>query len=124
MRFTLKPVMDVDMLRALVKKCDETYLGKIFKAMYLLAFFSFLRLSNLVPHSLTTFCFRKHLTQDDLFFKSNSATILVKWSKTMQLNDQVKLITIPYLGNEICPVSALREVLKIVPKMLRYFSFF
>ena len=111
----LKAIIDPDTLRAIVRSCEDTYMGLIFKSMYLLGFFSFLRLSNLVPHSVATFDCKKHLAQGDIFFKDNSAVILVKWSKTMQLNNQVKLITIPKLNNDICPVSALRDVLALTP---------
>ena len=116
LRFTLKPIMNIETLSAFVKQCDKTPLGKVFKAMYLVAYFSFLRLSNLVPHSIAAFSYKKHLTQDDIFFKTDSAVCLVKWSKTMQLNDKVKLITIPKLDNCLCPVAALREVLRISPR--------
>ena len=64
----LKSITDPDTLRSLVRACEGTYMGLIFKAMYLLGFFSFLRLSNLVPHSVATFDFQKHLAQGDIFF--------------------------------------------------------
>ena len=58
-------------------------------------FFSFLRLSNLVPHVVTQYSPLKHLSRGDVIFRPGKAVILVKWSKTMQNNDQVKLITVP-----------------------------
>ena len=116
MAYKLKSIIDPPTLRSLVQASENTYMGLIFKAMYLLGFFSFLRLSNLVPHSTSTFDFRKHLTREDVFFKQDSAIILLKWSKTMQLNNQIKLITIPKLNNDLCPVSALRDVLTLVPQ--------
>ena len=41
-RIKLHNIVDINFLKEIVKKCDCTYLGKIFKAMYLLAFFWFL----------------------------------------------------------------------------------
>ena len=46
----LNKVIDIALLKQIVQQCDLTYMGQIFKAVYLLSFFSFLRLSNLVPH--------------------------------------------------------------------------
>ena len=112
----LKTIIDIPCLKAIAHACDSTYMGQIFKAIYLLYFFSFLRLSNLVPHTKSTFSVLKHLTQDDIFFKENSALMLIKCSKTMQLNKDAKLITIPSLQNDICPVQAIRRVLTLVPK--------
>ena len=83
--------------------------------MYLMGFFSFLRLSNLVPHTQQQFSPLKHLTPQDIFFKQDSAIILLKWSKTLQFNNQIKLLHIPFLKNALCPVVALKNVLKIVP---------
>ena len=39
-----------------------------FTALYLLAFFSFLRLSNMVPHSFGTFDILRHLARGDIIF--------------------------------------------------------
>ena len=47
----LKKVIDIPTLQLIVRLCDTTYMGQVFKAVYTVAFFSFLRLSNLVPHS-------------------------------------------------------------------------
>ena len=51
----LKKIIDIDTLQLLVRTCDSTYMGQVFKAVYTMAFFSFLRLSNLVPHSVHKF---------------------------------------------------------------------
>ena len=42
----LKKVIDIPTLQLIVRLCDTTYMGQVFKAVYTLAFFSFLRLSN------------------------------------------------------------------------------
>ena len=42
--------------------------------------------------------------------------ILVKWSKTMQNNNQIKLITVPRISNSsICPVRATSNLLTLTP---------
>ena len=55
LQLKLNNIIDVDLLKKIVAQCDFTYMGQIFKAVYLLSFFSFLQLSNLVPHSRTGF---------------------------------------------------------------------
>ena len=57
LRVTLHSVIDIPLLSKIVAQCDSMAMGQVFKAMYLLGFFSFLRLSNLVPRSITTFSY-------------------------------------------------------------------
>ena len=45
-------IIGIQDLYSLVRFCDKIYMGKVFKAVFLLAFFGFFRLSNLCPHSL------------------------------------------------------------------------
>ena len=103
--------------KAILQCCDLTYMGQIFKAVYLTSFFSFLRLSNLVPHSTGQFSQLKHLARGDVVFSFDKVVILLKWSKTMQCNNGIKLITIPRISNSIlCPVTALANLLTLTPK--------
>ena len=44
-------IIGISMLQIIVQVCDTMYMGQIFKAIYLLAFYNFLILSNLVPHA-------------------------------------------------------------------------
>ena len=85
----LNKIIEVKLLNEIVSQCDLTYMGQIFKGLYLLNFFSFLRLSNLVPHSCTGFSPLRHLARGDIIFKPGKMIVLVKWSKTMQNNNQV-----------------------------------
>ena len=47
--------IDIDTLSSIVALCDSFSHPKIFKALYLLCYFSFLRLSNLLLHTTTSF---------------------------------------------------------------------
>ena len=64
----LKKVIDIPTLQLIVRLCDSTYMGQIFKAVYTLAFFSFLRLSNLVPHSQKLYSPLYQLARGDIIF--------------------------------------------------------
>ena len=113
----LNKIIDIPLLKSIVQCCNFTYMGQIFKAVYLLSFFSFLRLSNLVPHAITQYSPLKHLAQGDIMFRPDKVVILLKWSKTMQSNNDIKLITVPRISNSIlCPVTALPNLLALTPK--------
>ena len=80
-------------------------MGQVFKALYLVSFYSFLRLSNLVPHSVQQISALEDLARGDAIFHCNKVLVLLKWSKTMQSNNDIKLITILQIPNSsICPV--------------------
>ena len=91
-------------------------MGQVFKAIYTLAFFSFLRILNLFPNTSKAYSPLYHLSRADIFFATPGIHLLLKWSKTLQSKDTVKLIKIPALGsNPICPVMAIRNLLSITP---------
>ena len=42
--------------------------------------------------------------------------MLIKWSKTLQTRNVVKILKVPFLGsNPICPVTAIKNLLAITP---------
>ena len=86
-----KKVIDIDTLHLIVRTCDSTYMGQVFKAVYTLAFFSFLRLSNLVPHSVQSFSPLYHLARADIMAVPGMH-IVIKWSKTIQSRNMVKIL--------------------------------
>ena len=49
----VKKIIDIPLLASITSICDTMWMGQIFKALYLTAFFSFLRISNLVPQRLS-----------------------------------------------------------------------
>ena len=116
MSVNIKSIIDIPMLTQIAKICDSMFMGFVYKASILLSFFSFLRISNLVPHTMSTFDQLKQLAQGDVFFAPPGAHILLKWSKTMQMKNSVRLIKIPALGaSPICPVRALTKLLSLSP---------
>ena len=115
-KVTLKKIIDIHTLQLIVRACDFTYMGQVFKAVYTIAFFSFLRLSNLVPHCNKSFSPLYHLARADILFAPPGLQIIIKWTKTLQSRDAVKIIKIPSLGsNAICPVKAVKNLLHITP---------
>ena len=104
------------MLLDIIATTEALEFSEIFLSVYLLAFFSFLRLSNMVPHAKNGFDPSRHLARGDVIFSDNEAIVLVKWSKTIQSRDKVVRVVIPKLpGSKLCPVTALSNMLRLVP---------
>ena len=109
LKVSLKAVIDIPLLTNMINQCDHTFMGQVYKAAYLLSFFSFFRISNLVPHTINSFDPVKHLARANVFFASPGAHILMTWSKTLQSKNAARVIKIPLLGSSpICPVQALK----------------
>ena len=95
----LKKIIDVELLKTIMATCDSMWMGQIYEALYLIVFFSFLHIYNLVPHKIASFSPLEQLTRGDVFFAPPGLHILVKWSKTMQTRDffSVKILKLPLL---------------------------
>ena len=100
--------LDIHLLEAIVQTCDMFRFPIIFKSLYLLCFFSFLRLSNILPHSVPAFDHTRQLARADYIPAANGAVLLIKWSKTLQNRKDIVTIPIPSLGKSLlCPMAAL-----------------
>ena len=109
-------VLDQEILVSIISTCDVFHSPLVFKSLYLFAFFSFLRLSNLLPHVATKFDHTRHLRRGDVIFDQHAAIIVVKWSKTLQDRHIAATIAVPYLGdNLLCPVTAIKNLLMLTP---------
>ena len=112
----IKKIIDIKLLTDIVSLCDTKWMGQIFKALYLVAFFFFLRVSNLVPHKITAFSPLEELTRGDIFFAPPGLHILIKWTKIVQTRDMVKIIKLPALqASPLCPVQAVKNLLLLTP---------
>ena len=108
--------LDLSLLEQIINLCDHMQFPKVFKPLYLLMFFSFLRMSNVLPHAINQFDFTRHLARADVIFGITGAVLLVKWSKTMQNRRYFVTISLPDLaGSNLCPVSALKAMFQLFP---------
>ena len=84
--------------------------------LFTVAFFSFLRKSNLTAPSLRRFDPTRHLCRDDIKFTSQGAVLRIKWSKTLQHKDRLLFVPLPLIpGSPLCPVSAILQFFSLVP---------
>ena len=110
---TLRPhnLIDLAILRRISIACLDLPHRVVYIAVFLTGFLAFMRLSNLAPHSLSTFDPCRHFTGHYVFFTKKFVKIRIKWSKTFQTRNKVQCITLPKLHDHcICPFRALKEL--------------
>ena len=78
-RFTI----NIEMLNEIIHQCQFLSFPVMFRPLYPLAFFSFLRMSNILPHSTTSFDETRQLARGDIILNPQRAVVIIKWSKTM-----------------------------------------
>ena len=85
-------------------------------ALFTVAFFSFLRKSNLVAASAASFDGDRQLSRGDIKFTDSGAVLRIKWSKTRQHQEGIHVIPLPSIPHSsLCPMSALRRYFALVP---------
>ena len=85
--------------------------GCLFKALFLLAFHGFFRISNLLSTSQTTSQSHLHLVRGDVLIVHPGVTVFLKWSKTMQVNTDSRLIPLAAIpGSLLCPLQAIMQI--------------
>ena len=110
---TPRGIFDLNTLPAISKACEILHDPPLFRAAFLLAFFAFLRMSNIAPHSRFKFDRNKHILRQDILFLPPGAHILLKWTKTLQDSSAHHFVQIPVLKNPtVCPVRAIKKLLR------------
>ena len=115
-RPTPRGIFDITTLYQISKACDTLSDPALYRALFLTAFFGFLRMSNLAPHSSSKFDHTRHLLRQDIIFHPPGVHLLIKWTKTLQDYNSHHLIQLPELNNFfLCPTRALKTLLKSRP---------
>ena len=108
-------LISIEILQQIVTVCNILQHPVVYKALYIFCFFSFMRLSNILPHSSAPFDLTRHFTHG-VIFGHQFATVIVKWSKTMQDRKETSTISIPALGGSmLCPIAALQQMFALIP---------
>ena len=117
--------MDPQLLKKIHSLLDHNNsFHAVFWLYCVLSFLLFCRKSNLIPNSARAFNPNKQLLWSDISFSSQAVVVDIKWSKTNQFGD--KQVTVPLLANpksELCPVSAIRQVISLVPPIKTHSPF-
>ena len=116
-----KAILTIPTLSSLILACDSLSYAPVYKAAFLLAFFTFLRLSNIAPSSSSSFDPSRHILRSDIVFGPPGAHIIIKWAKVMQASNKVHVVQIPSLpSSPLCPVKAIKNLLAFVPASKHY----
>ena len=108
-----KPI-DISLLKNITSFCDTLEYHWLYKHLYLTAFFAFLRLSNLLPHTVTSFYPSQHLARGNVILSDTAAVPLVKWSKTIQIDRTYRYVLFPCQHCDILAfvlIQALNQLL-------------
>ena len=82
----------------------------------LVAFFSFLRKSNLLIPSSHEYDPDRHLSRHDILFHKGGAVICVNKTKTIQFAQRKLTIPLPHIKNSpLCPANSLLLLTRLVP---------
>ena len=106
-----KGYFDITTIRLISQSCAILEDPVLFRAIFLVAFHAFLRISNIAPHSRAAFSPSRHLLVKDIIFAPPGAHILIKWAKCQQEADSYKFVQDQFL----CPVQALQALIKARP---------
>ena len=89
-------------------------------ALFLVAFFSFLRISNLVPYASVD-CHSNNiyfLRHQDVSFTASGAVLRVYRTKTIQFKQRELEIPLPFIPSSVlCPVTSLHNYFRMVPTL-------
>ena len=111
-----KGLFDIRTLYLISLSCDILSDPILFRAIFLVSFYGFLRMSNVAPHSLSKFDPSKHFLRKDLIFGPPGAHLIMKWSKTLQSPNSHHIIQLPSISTFfLCPIRALRALIRSRP---------
>lgn len=85
-------------------------------AAFVMAFFTLLRKSNVVPSSPLAFDPLRHPCLSDITIEKQGLSLTIKSSKTIQFKERQHRVPIPYMPNHpLCPATAVIAVLAMQP---------
>ena len=109
-------ILSIEDLTALVQATFTHPHGVLLRPLFLLAFFGFVRISNLLPKSALHYDPHFTLLRQDVALSSQHATITLKFTKSRQSRSRLSYVQVPVLNNSIlCPVRAVSQLLALEP---------
>ena len=92
-----KGTLDLSELRHIAYLCGYFDNSQVYKSAFLLAFYAFLRISNVAPPFQRGFDPSKHLLREDVKVAYPGMHIRLKWAKNIQAPEKVHWIKIPQI---------------------------
>lgn len=111
------PPITPDILSKLVSVIDLDDGKEVtFMCAFLLTFFLFARVSNIVPQVASRFDQVQHLCRGDIFECRAGLLVLFKWSKTIQFGERRFMLPLVRLENSpLCPVAMYLRMIRFYP---------
>ncbi len=112
-----RPPVTVHILLQLCRVCEEyPNAGIVVKMALILGFFALLRCSNICPGSEYEFDPTRDLQRRDIRVTSAGLTLRLKWSKTLQVAGQPRVIPLPpALNKDIDPLHIFTRMVNRFP---------
>ncbi len=121
----VKGVFDVKTLYDIIQMCDTLKDNLLYKSLFLLPFFGFFCISNLVPRTSIAFDATRNLARGDVILAKPGLQVLLKWSKTLQTCNVFKTVPLGTIPNSIlCPVSTISAYIQSYPVSSNYPMFY
>ena len=112
-----KGIFTVPILNSIIQATQILNRPVVYTALFLTAFHSFLRISNILPTSASKFNSREHLSRGSIRFAPPGVHITITWSKTLQAASSHKVIELAAIpGSVLCPVNALKQLFSNYPQ--------
>ena len=87
-----------------------------FRAVFLVAFYFFLRMSNVTPHRTKLFSKDRHFLRQDFIFAHPGLHRFIKWTKTLQDHNSHYVTQLSKIKNlYLCPIGVVRSLLRSRP---------
>ena len=115
------PPITVEMLLKMYQHIDlSDMLDVVAFAALVVGFTLFLRKSNLVPDTTTTFNHKEQLTAEDITLHNNKTVVQIKWSKTLQYRErELSLPLVRAKNGVICAELWIRRLLLLRHKLVK-----
>ena len=107
-----KSLFTLMQIREISRLCDVFESSLMYRAVFLLAFFGLLCISNIAPPSPKAFDKERHFLRRDVTFAYPGTHLRLKWAKNIQAPERIHLVKLPCVENPLmCPTQTLRLLL-------------
>ena len=87
-----------------------------FWALFLIAFFTMARKSNLVPDTAASFDPDRQLSREKVLMGNGCVMVIWTWAKNIQNRNRMHKVPLMHIpGSLLCPVKAYRNMCRLVP---------
>ena len=110
-----KHVFSLRKIREISHLCEVFPFPLTYRAAFLVAFYSFFRISNITRSFATNFDPARQLMRQDIKFDYPCLHIRLKWAKNLQAPERVHWVKLPAVPDRfMCPVQTLQALFQVI----------